>query len=311
MSVDVAVAATRASSTSRSSGSRPCPARARSASPATSLRSPGGGAITAIGAARLGLDDRARRARSASDLDGRFMRDALEAEGIALVDRRRARARRRPWSCRSAASARWSTYDPRRAARAPPRSPRFEPRAVVRRARPARRSRPPARATYVTLRRRRRARLRRPPAARPERARARCSSTRARRCCSPARATARRPPRRLAEHAPMRGRHARRRTARWRASSGGSCACRGVDVDVVDTTGRRRPVRRRLRLGRPAAGADARGAPALGGPVRRAVGHGSPPAPAGAVTLERALGGGRGPRAAAAGRASAARKRGP
>ena len=47
------------------------------------LRSPGGGAINAIGAARLGLKA-ALAVPLGEDLDGRFIRETLEAEGIAL-----------------------------------------------------------------------------------------------------------------------------------------------------------------------------------------------------------------------------------
>ena len=47
------------------------------------IRSPGGGAINAIGAARLGLKA-ALSVPLGEDLDGRFIREALEAEGIAL-----------------------------------------------------------------------------------------------------------------------------------------------------------------------------------------------------------------------------------
>jgi sugar/nucleoside kinase (ribokinase family) len=47
------------------------------------LRSPGGGAINAIGVARLGLSA-ALAVPLGEDLDGSFIRDALEAEGIAL-----------------------------------------------------------------------------------------------------------------------------------------------------------------------------------------------------------------------------------
>jgi ribokinase len=48
------------------------------------IRSPGGGAINAIGAARLGLKA-ALAVPLGDDLDGRFIREALEAEGIALA----------------------------------------------------------------------------------------------------------------------------------------------------------------------------------------------------------------------------------
>jgi sugar/nucleoside kinase (ribokinase family) len=47
------------------------------------IRSPGGGAINAIGAARLGLDA-ALAVPLGEDLDGGFIRTALEQEGIAL-----------------------------------------------------------------------------------------------------------------------------------------------------------------------------------------------------------------------------------
>jgi ribokinase len=47
------------------------------------LRSPGGGAINAVGAARLGLKT-ALAVPLGDDLDGRFIRETLEAEGIAL-----------------------------------------------------------------------------------------------------------------------------------------------------------------------------------------------------------------------------------
>jgi ribokinase len=51
------------------------------------VRSPGGGAITAVGAARLGLKT-ALAAPIGEDEAGVFVRAALEAEGIALSDRR-------------------------------------------------------------------------------------------------------------------------------------------------------------------------------------------------------------------------------
>jgi ribokinase len=47
------------------------------------LRSPGGGAINAVGVARLGLTT-ALAVPLGDDLDGRFIRETLEAEGIAL-----------------------------------------------------------------------------------------------------------------------------------------------------------------------------------------------------------------------------------
>ena len=47
------------------------------------LRSPGGGAINAVGVSRLGLKA-ALAVPLGEDLDGSFIRDALEREGIAL-----------------------------------------------------------------------------------------------------------------------------------------------------------------------------------------------------------------------------------
>ena len=51
------------------------------------LRSPGGGAITAVGATRLGLSPRSWR-RSATTSPARFVRRALEQEGIAVGEPR-------------------------------------------------------------------------------------------------------------------------------------------------------------------------------------------------------------------------------
>ena len=59
------------------------------------MRSPGGGAITAVGAARLGLAT-ALAAPLGEDDAGDFVRAALEREGIALLGRAAARARRPP-----------------------------------------------------------------------------------------------------------------------------------------------------------------------------------------------------------------------
>jgi sugar/nucleoside kinase (ribokinase family) len=54
------------------------------------LRSPGGGAITAVGARRLGLNT-ALVAPLGDDLAGRFVRRALEAEGVAVGEPRGSR----------------------------------------------------------------------------------------------------------------------------------------------------------------------------------------------------------------------------
>ena len=60
------------------------------------LRSPGGGAINAIGASRLGLTA-ALAVPLGEDLDGRFIREALERGGHRARPPAPARARRRPW----------------------------------------------------------------------------------------------------------------------------------------------------------------------------------------------------------------------
>ena len=59
------------------------------------MRSPGGGAITPIGAARLGLQA-ALASPLGEDLDGDFMRAALEAEGMRVASGA-ARAPRPRW----------------------------------------------------------------------------------------------------------------------------------------------------------------------------------------------------------------------
>jgi sugar/nucleoside kinase (ribokinase family) len=74
------------------------------------LRSPGGGAITAIGAARLGLRT-ALAAPLGQDLDGEFVRRALVREGIALASSPTARTPTTvvmPWADDRA----MVTYDP-------------------------------------------------------------------------------------------------------------------------------------------------------------------------------------------------------
>ena len=86
------------------------------------LRSPGGGAITAVGATRLGLTT-ALVAPLGDDLAGNFVRRALDEEGVILRRAARLRARRPPWSCPSTASARWSPSIPA-CAPAPPTSSR-------------------------------------------------------------------------------------------------------------------------------------------------------------------------------------------
>ena len=91
------------------------------------LRSPGGGAITAVGAKRLGLRA-ALVAPLGDDLAGNFVRRALEAEGVASASRA-ARAPRPRSSCRSPGSARWSPST-RASAPAPADLEPLSPRAV-------------------------------------------------------------------------------------------------------------------------------------------------------------------------------------
>ena len=108
----------RRSWTSRSSGSRRCPSPGEERFAGDLLRSPGGGAINAIGAARLGLRPRSR-CRSARTSTGDFIRAALDDEGIALDRRRHAHAHHRGHAARR--RARDGDLRARRA-RAPPRS---------------------------------------------------------------------------------------------------------------------------------------------------------------------------------------------
>ena len=83
------------------------PGRARSASPAR---------LPALARRRRDHRGRRRAARAARPRSSRPLGDdsaartcarALEAEGVALVRPPPARARRRPWSCRPTATARW------------------------------------------------------------------------------------------------------------------------------------------------------------------------------------------------------------
>ena len=126
------------------------------------LRSPGGGAITAVGARRLGLNT-ALVAPLGDDLAGRFVRRELDAEGVIMGE---PRGNRTPTTVVMPVAGERSmvTVDPGRA------RPRRRPRAAVaaRRGRHARADRHRARGRLRVhhLRRRRRARLRRPAAAR-------------------------------------------------------------------------------------------------------------------------------------------------
>src|SRR4051794_41804048 len=55
------------------------------------LRSPGGGAITAVGAARLGLST-ALAAPLGNDVAGELVMEVLREDGVSVVERRGARA---------------------------------------------------------------------------------------------------------------------------------------------------------------------------------------------------------------------------
>ena len=184
------------------------------------LRSPGGGAINAIGAARLGLRA-ALAVPLGEDLEGRFIREALEARGHRARDRRRGSAHADHGRDALGRRARDGHL---RARRGHERRGRGRLRAARRRrrARPAR-PRPAGRARLRDLRRRRRARLRRPPAARPR--------PRARRV--------RQPPRVAADHrrvhagggrgsssapTPRSSSSRSAPTARWRSRTASSCA---------------------------------------------------------------------------------------
>jgi len=92
------------------------------------LRSPGGGAINAVGAARLGLSS-ALAVPLGEDLDGSFIRAALEAEGIALATRAGSRTPTTvvmPWGGERA----MVTFEPG-ASTSAAEVASFEPRAVI------------------------------------------------------------------------------------------------------------------------------------------------------------------------------------
>ena len=92
------------------------------------IRSPGGGAINAIGAARLGLRS-ALAVPLGEDLDGRFIRDTLHAEGIVLSTRAGTRTPTTvvmPWGGERA----MVTYEPL-ASTSAAEVAGFEPRAVI------------------------------------------------------------------------------------------------------------------------------------------------------------------------------------
>ena len=92
------------------------------------LRSPGGGAINAVGAARLGLDA-ALAVPLGEDLDGRFIRDTLHAEGIVLSTRAGTRTPTTvvmPWGGERA----MVTFEPG-ASTSAAEVAAFEPRAVI------------------------------------------------------------------------------------------------------------------------------------------------------------------------------------
>ena len=215
-------------------GSTRSRARGRSATRATSCARPAAAAITAIGAARLGLsaalasplgDDpagaalRARCSRPrASRWAGRAVARTAGHGGPAGRRRardgdlrpgragRRRRARRRSTRARSCSRCRGSAS--RRRARAS-----------------TRRSATPTRAPR-----------RRGPAA-GARARARAARQRARGAPADRRGRPREAARALAERTPLRGRHARRRRGDRRVEGAALVEADGVDVDAVDTTG--------------------------------------------------------------------------
>jgi ribokinase len=92
------------------------------------MRSPGGGAINAIGAARLGLRT-ALASPLGEDIEGRHIARALQQEGIRVLTREGARTATTavmPWAGERA----MVTFDPGLTARAEDVA-RFEPRAVI------------------------------------------------------------------------------------------------------------------------------------------------------------------------------------
>ena len=92
------------------------------------LRSPGGGAINAIGAARLGLKT-ALAAPLGQDLEGDFIREALSREGIALLTSSAARTATTVVMPHAGERA-MVTYDPGTSTRATDVAA-FDPRAVI------------------------------------------------------------------------------------------------------------------------------------------------------------------------------------
>ena len=143
------------------------------------VRSPGGGAITAIGAARLGLST-ALASPLGQDAAGDLIGPILEQEGIQLVG---ARCPRTPVTAVLPIGPERAmvTYDPGVRARAADVAA-LAPRRGHHRPQPARR-RAGRRQRVRDRRRRRRARVRRPPPGRRARGRPGCSSSSARRSC--------------------------------------------------------------------------------------------------------------------------------
>ena len=218
----------------------------------TSLRSPGGGAITAVGAARLGLSSAlvvaARRRRRSAML----LRALLDDDGVRCAGRlvdahagdRGDAVRRRP---------RDGDLRPGRGGRPPPSSPPSTPRAVVLSI-PRLRARAGGRARLRVGRRHRRAGARRQRVA--GRARRRAGAARQRARGAPADRAGRRRDRArraLAEYAPVAIVTLRRATGRSRRASEGVVRVDGRAGRGGRHDRRRRPVRRRLRLGRPGA----------------------------------------------------------
>ncbi len=124
------------------------------------LRSPGGGAITAVAATRLGLST-ALVAPLGDDLAGEFVRDELEHEGVTVAGQRSPRTPQTlvmPFGDDRA----MVTVDPGARARASDIAA-LDPRAVA--ANLDQLDLSPGRARLHHLRRRRRARVRAPPAA--------------------------------------------------------------------------------------------------------------------------------------------------
>ena len=196
------------------------------------MRSPGGGAINAIGAARLGLRT-ALASPLGEDIEGRHIARALEEEGISVLTREGARTATTavmPWGGERA----MVTFDPGLAAQAEDVA-RFDPRAVIVGLHQLD-LRAGGRHGLRDLRRRRRPPVRAEHPAGPRRRALPCSSTPARGSCSRGRARRRTSPATLGERVEVAVVTLGPEGALAQVN-GGLVRAPGFDMEPVDTTG--------------------------------------------------------------------------